>query len=238
MKHILILALFQFTGLCFELIAQDITSFTVKAGQSFNDVLTFDQIYSYPEFREGVVFYSNGTSSSAVLNYSIIRGKMEFINSRRDTLVIANSEIIDSVILNNDTYYVSDDEYYRRSAGERTFALFERRFLKLTDIKTKGAYGTTSSTSAVDNYSSFISNSNTRTYQLKADEDMVFSFRTSYYFQTRSRDLFSAQQNTLLKSFPEYSASIKKFIKENSIKFTREADLVKMADFMTETIMR
>jgi hypothetical protein len=192
--------------------AQNTKTITVKTGQSITDVLTFNEIYRYPEFIQGKVFNQDGTLIEARLNYNIVLGEMQFINNQRDTLVIANSRNINYITLLNDTFYVNDG-YFELITGNANCMLLVKQYLKLMDVKQEGAYGSSSSTGAVDNYSSISVGNNTGIYKLKAIQDMVFSIRTEYYFGNKSREFLLAREKNAVKLFTEKKDLIKRYIK-------------------------
>src|SRR3954464_2603410 len=90
---------------CFLVIAilpaksQNTTRITVKADSSLSKFLTFKERYSYPTFINGTVFFKDGAAYNAVLNYNLFTGQMQFINSRGDTLELANENTIKVVAI-------------------------------------------------------------------------------------------------------------------------------------------
>ena len=63
---------------------------TVKASQDLLKVLPHNVVYLLPEFQEGTVDFTDGTSSSGRINICNIDNSIRFINSTGDTLLLAN----------------------------------------------------------------------------------------------------------------------------------------------------
>ena len=223
---------FCFLGLLTSLSAQTNQSFTLKAGQSLSEVLPDDQIYSYPDFAEGTVHYSDGTTSTANFNYNVVLAKMEFINSRKDTLVITNSQVIDSIVVSNDTYFVSEDKYFRKLAGKENLFVFEREYLKLSDVKSPGAYGTSSSTASTVGISQYTFQDREQFQNFKIDKDLVYSIHVDHFFKGDENEFYAPRKKKLLNSFPEHSKTIKEFIKSHSTKFNDGDDLIALTEFI------
>ena len=54
------------------------------------DVLSTSDVFSYPQFTIGTVYFKNGNIASAKMNYSSLWDEMHFINSKGDTLAMAD----------------------------------------------------------------------------------------------------------------------------------------------------
>lgn len=215
--------------------AQQVKNFTVSAGQSFVDVLSHDELFRYPKFIKGITVYKDGTTTSEKMNYNFVQGEMMFLNSRNDTLVITKKDAISQIILAEDTFYVSNG-YYEQIAGNKTVMLLVHKYIKLVNVKKEGAYGTSNSTGSVDSYSSLSANNNSATLKLKVSEDMDFAIMTDFYFSKNSSEFVLARKNSILKLCPEKDEMIKEFIKSQSIRFNEKDDLIKLTEFLKNTL--
>ena len=211
--------------------AQEPKPFTVKAGEAITSVLKPDEIYLYPGFIKGVVFYNNGTQSEALLNYNLILGKMQFIKSGKDTLVITNSDMIKRMSVNSDTFYIHRD-YYRRIEGNENFMLVLKQYTKVVDIRKEGAYGMANPTGAIDNYTSWFSGNDAKMINLRASAETVFSINSDFYFGTLNGNYLPVSMKNLIKLIPGKADDIKKFIKDRGLSFRKEQDLVTITEFI------
>src|SRR5688572_32802432 len=89
-----LLPLFFILIACSGLPAQDSTLVTIKAGNKVMDVLTPVDIYYYPQFNNGKVFFKDGAKGGAKLNYTRLFDQMLFIDARGDTLALADRKSV------------------------------------------------------------------------------------------------------------------------------------------------
>ena len=214
--------------------AQQVKNFTVRAGQSFVDVLSHDELFRYPKFIKGTTVYKDGTTTSERMNYNFVQGEMMFLNSRNDTLVITKKDAISQIILAEDTFYVNNG-YYEHLAGDKNAMLLMHKYIKLVNVKKEGAYGISNSTGSVDSYSSLSANKNSATLKLKVSDDLDFALVTDFYFSKNSTEFVLARKNSISKLFPEKEETIKEFIKTQSIRFNEKDDLIKLTEFIKNT---
>jgi hypothetical protein len=124
---------------CSALFCQTTSTFTIKAGEDISTV--YKQAFKYPEFRDGKVFFSYGSPAGGKMNYNLIIGKIQFIDEKNDTLVIADGAAIKFITIGTDTFYYGRDNYVELLAnyGEVKMALQQR--IKFVDEKNIGAFG-------------------------------------------------------------------------------------------------
>ncbi len=89
----LLLLLFILIG-CSDLPAQDSTIVTIKAGNRIKDVLKPADIFYYPQFTSGKVFFKDGAKAAAKMNYNRLSDQMLFIGPKGDTLELADEKSI------------------------------------------------------------------------------------------------------------------------------------------------
>src|SRR5678809_1505707 len=103
MKALLLLS-FILIG-CADLPAQDSTLVTIKAGNKVSDVLTSADIYYYPQFITGQIFFKEGERVVVDMNYNHLFDQMLFINDKADTLALADEKTIKYIVILRDTFY-------------------------------------------------------------------------------------------------------------------------------------
>jgi hypothetical protein len=211
--------------------AQEAKHFTVEPGKSIIDVISPGDIFLYPQFIMGKSVYKSGFAVDQLLNYNVILGEMQFINPGKDTLVVANAGSIRYFVLAADTFYFNNG-YYKIIKGNRDFKLLEKHYTRLDDVRKEAGYGTTSSTGAIDSYTTLFTGNNQGVYKLKANEKMEYSIRTDYYFENSEKEFVPAIKQNILKIFPDHAVKIKEYIKSQSIRFSKKEDLIKLTDFV------
>src|SRR5215210_5503561 len=125
-----ILNLFVFLIYSSTSFSQTTERIIVKAGQSLYDV--HKEIYRYPNFKEGKVYFLDGGLSVGKLNYNFISEAMQFINPTGDTLSLADEATIKYITIENDTFYY-DKGYLEGLINSGSVKLAIKQKIKFTD---------------------------------------------------------------------------------------------------------
>jgi hypothetical protein len=207
-------------------LAQTSEIITVKAGQKISDV--YKEIYRYPQFTAGRVYFLSGDVSASKLNYSFILESMQFISPSGDTLALADEATIKYITVNNDTFYY-DEGYLEsiKSIGSVKLAVKQKIILK--DKYKIGAFGTASPTVRTENEKTYMGDSR---YNLTIAEDLIFEKKKEYYLDVRFRDFVLVTKKNLIKLFPKQKDNIEIYLKENNIKLDNENDLKKLMQIL------
>jgi hypothetical protein len=107
----------------------------------------------YPQFKDGAVYFLEGSVSNVKLNYNKLFREMQYIDAKGDSLAIANGNMVKMVVIDTDTYYFSDD-YLKLVSGNNDFKLAVRQSLIIADRQKLGGYDSRSSSSAITSISS------------------------------------------------------------------------------------
>jgi len=227
MKTLLVLlfALMEYTGL----FGQNTTSITVKAGNKIRDVLTTADIFYYPQFTKGKVFFRDATKAEAKLNFSRLVDELHFIDPKGDTLVLADEKTIRFIHIDKDTFYY-DQGYVRLVVGNNIVKLAEKQVWVLGDTKKIGAYNTANTTSSIASFNSY--NEFGRTFDLVIKEDVVLRKVEYHYFGDKYNRFVLAGKKNLLMLFPKEQRRIGAYLKESKIDFSKKEDLEKIVQFL------
>ena len=87
-------------------------------------------VYIFDEFTDGTVYFKNGTTSSAKLNYNTLFEEMQFITDKDEILTVANPDDINLV-------KIGDDFFYRLRRCEFAKLLLNENIMLLTKRKTE-----------------------------------------------------------------------------------------------------
>ncbi len=209
--------------------AQNTTSIIVKAGSNIRDVLSTADVFQYPQFAKGKVFFKDGSSAEAKMNYNRLVDEMHFIDPKRDTLALANEKLIKWIAINQDTFYY-DQGYVRLISSTDVAKLAVKQVWIMGDTRKIGAYNTANSTSSITSYSSYSAGS--RIYNLFVNEEVVLRKVEHYYFGDRYNHFVLAGKKNLLMLFPKEQRRIEVYLKENKIDFSNKDDLEKAVQFL------
>jgi len=223
MKKIVILSsLFFLIGI--EAFGQD--QVTVKAGEDINTLLISN--YLFPEFMNARVLLKNETVV-AKMNYNALSGQMEYIDPSGEVLVLKNNA--QAIVFPGRFFKQTSKGYLEIIADGIGFELLIHRKYRQGDIKKMGAYGTVSSTTAIDTQS-FISTDLGVTSLTLAQE--VTYIKTSTYFIYASGKYLLASKATFSKVFGKQKPGLEEYLKKSPVDFSSEDDLLRLFRYCTE----
>jgi hypothetical protein len=78
--------------------------FLINPGQSIMQSIPVKDKYAYTEFVPGTVCFKKTKRSFERMNYNILLDEMQYINSRKDTIAIENSNVY-FIVIANDTFF-------------------------------------------------------------------------------------------------------------------------------------
>jgi len=214
---------------CCRAHAQDST-IIIKAGTSFNESVSITDLYEYPQFVYGKVFFRFGDSTGGRLNYNRLLDQMQFIDLKGDTLNIAYPGTIKFIRINNDLFYY-DNGYIKLIKGNNTIKLATKQTLKVAGKNKIGAYDMASPGSAIDSYSSLTIDH--KNYNLTPREDITLTKKTEYYFGDKYNHFVLANKKNILRLYSKQEGTVTAYLKENNIDFNNPEDLEKLFQYLS-----
>ena len=205
------------------------STIVIKAGKSINESVSVTDICQYPQFISGKVFFKDGDSAVAKMNYHKFLDEMHFIDLKGDTLSIANPATIRFIRINNDVFYY-DNGYVKLINDTNGIKLAAKETLRITGKNKIGGYDMPSSTSAIDSYSALIDQKGI--YNLVPREDIILTKKTEYYFGDKYNRFVWAIRKNLLRQFSKQSETLNAYLKENNVNFNSSEDLEKLLRFL------
>jgi len=203
-------------------------SIEVNSTDNLKEVIPENVSMRFPQFSEGIAYFKNGTASSAFLNYNLLLGEMQFIDTKGDTLSIAKVESIDYITIGNNVFYY-EKGIHELIIESNSVKLTKKEKLEVADRQKIGGYGMPSSSGSIDNYSSYALEG--RVYNLALNQKVFFKKYISYHILS-NKGAVIANKNGFIKTFPGSKKSIEKFLSENNIDFKKEEDLKKLFKFL------
>jgi hypothetical protein len=214
--------------------AQDSTIITIKAGYKVKDVLRETDIYYYPQFTNGKVFFKDGAKAAGAMNYSRLFDQMLFINPKGDTLALADEKTIKFIVVHPDTFYF-DEGYMRLIANDGIVKLAEKQVWVVADVRKIGTHNRPTTTVAVTSFSSYTDGVDAaRSHELILNEDIVLRKETQFYFGDEYNHFVRAGKKKLLLLFPKQQRRIEDYVKENKVNFDSKGDLEKLSKFLSQ----
>lgn len=232
MKTLLLLFLILIGYTC--LTAQDSTLVIIKAGYKVKDVLTPADIYYYPQFTDGKVYFRDGSKGAAKMNYSRLFDQMLFVDPKGDTLALDDEKTINFIVVDKDSFYY-DEGYVRLIANHRFVKLAEKQTWVVADIRKMGTHNRPSTTVAVTSFSTYTDGTDAaKSHDLILNEEIVLRKETQYYFGDDYNHFVPASKKKLLLLFPKEQQRIENYLNENKVNFDKKDDLEKLARFLSQ----
>ena len=213
--------------------AQKRKTYTINPGVKATEVIPADELFLYPNFTTGKVYFKTGTNSPGLLNYNFLLAEMQFIDPKGDTLSLADEITIGYIAFTRDTFYY-DNGYLKfiRNSGE--FKLAQKQFFVLANKEKIGAMGIKTSSSSIDTYTRLPGNNRFKSNGLVAQEVLTLARYDLYYFGDKFNHFKRLNKKNLIEAYPAKAKEIRDYFKENSLKETKEQDLVKLMESLSD----
>lgn len=224
--RILLLSIVFFFPCTTFVCAQNTETIRVKAGGDISKIISPTGIYRFPLFTTGTYVKNNNIASSAKLNYNLLTGEMQYLNSKGDTMTIANASEM-NVFKIQDVLF-----YYRNGYKEVIVDNDSVRLAVETSIKLEyekvGLYGQSNASQDIITINSY---TNTNIFQLTLGEDAVIRKKTTYFLFNKNDPPVIATKKSFLKIFTKNKTAINKYIDDNKINFNKQEDLKSLLTF-------
>ena len=186
----------------------------------------------FTNFDDGILIYKDGTRSSSKFNYNMILEEMLFLNADSTVLALANLSNVLAVIIGDHRFIPtsSGDAFYEEIKAGTNYFFVQRRAKFLSEGKAAG-YGGYSQTSSITSINTLYDRSSGLAIKLNPDEK--FRMKIEFFFYIKSgnnyKRFFSAK--TLGKLFKGQETKIEQFAKEQSIDFSKIADVARIVEY-------
>jgi len=209
-------------------VTQD-SSIVVNSGARIDEAIPAKDLYEYPDFLIGRVFFRDGRVVEARMNYNRFTDEMFFIRANGDTLVLDNEETIRLINIEKDSFYFNKG-FILLVQTNNAIKLGVKHGFRLADKRKSVSYDMMSSISSVQNIRS-IEEAGAR-HRLVAKEQLVLFKTEQYYFGDKFDFYVLANQKNLSKMFPACNGEIKNYCSKNKIDFGKKTDLDLLLPFI------
>ncbi|OJY81488.1 MAG: hypothetical protein BGP13_03515 [Sphingobacteriales bacterium 40-81] len=203
--------------------------FLVKAGEVPEKAIPVEEIYFFSSFTNGTAILKNGSRSNQRFNYHCLLDELQFL-SGGDTLAIAEPGLLHKVDIDSITYYYYKG-YLRQLMKMDKYTLAVKERITMGDRRKEGAYGISSGTSAIDNYSNIYRDG--RAFRLQTKEDVFFKKEYTFYLGDVYDHFILADKKGFYNFFSEKRRAIDNYIKVEKINFNNIDDVKKLFLFCT-----
>ena len=215
--------------------AQDSATIFIAAGQEVSEVLTPEKIYHYPQFINGKIFFRDGSTSDAPLNYDYLQGEIVFISPKKDTLAIAKEQMLNikQVVIDTDIFFYNRG-YVELVMENKVGKLLKSEMFDVVRREKIGGYDQPSSTSAIESYGSFTGTYGVPELGLKIRENITLVLKTNYFFGDEFNLLLPANKKNIYKAYPSKRDRINQYLEQNSVDYKNPGDLKKLLTYLAQ----
>jgi hypothetical protein len=179
--------------------AQDTKVYIINPGQTIQEVIPDTVRYSYTDFRSGIVLFPRNEAATALVNYNLMLGEMQFIDPKGDTLYIGDPEKFERIAVGLDTFFFNNG-YLRQMAYKNKVRLLQKQTIRMASRTTLGAFDQPAQ-GAATTYSSFFGN--THDVTLRTNQKITFKKETYYFLMDRNQTLYPLSLKNLQLLFPK-----------------------------------
>jgi hypothetical protein len=188
---------------------------------SAQDVSQHSEHYLFDKFYEGKVYVKGAKVNTVPLNYNALTTEMIFEKSGKP-LAIANTESVDSVVINGRLFVPVEDKFYE-ILTHTPHALYREYTCTVKPPETNTGYGTTTTTAATALRGVY--GQNNLYYQLVLPSDYKVYARQTFWIKTSEGFRRFSNEQQLKKLFPEKKDQISEWVKKNNTSFSKQEDL-------------
>jgi len=220
--------LFFFLNVLSNASAQFSQSIRIKSGEDIYEKLA-REIYLYPSFIKGTVFFKSGKANHASLNYNLLHGKMLFIHPMGDTLSIADEDSIKYIQILQDTFFFNKD-YLQLIKGNNIVKLALKQVITVVDQEKIGGYGQPVPGGAVSSLD--VLSTESQTFRLDIRRDLILDKRVTFYLGDSQNRFLPANKKNLLGIFPDRRKELINYLDKMDTNFNNVQDLIRLLNFM------
>ncbi|NVO11591.1 MAG: hypothetical protein HXX16_16635 [Bacteroidales bacterium] len=235
-KLTVLLLLIQFTIAC---LGQEKINTVVSDKTKINliETLSLKSQFLDTLFYSGRVYFSDGKSNIAQMNYSLLDNGIYFLDKQKRLLKMVGLDKIKNISYSKRFFYVINNEFYEQLFTSQNYSLLlKRKSVIKNNDEAKGPYGISLETSSTSSYSS-ISESYGKGTTLgenynKPDKINVDITLNKYYYILYNDKLTGIYKvRDLMKIFPAKKDSIKAYMNDNKIDISNEQDFIRLVSF-------
>ncbi|RYY38419.1 MAG: hypothetical protein EOO08_15010 [Chitinophagaceae bacterium] len=192
--------------------------YEINPGETIGSVLKFTDIFKYPAFKQGTVFFKNGAATNGLLNYSYLAGAVQFINEKGDTLSLTNEEQVALVAIETDSFYYNKAYLELVARLPEGGGVYKKEFLRVASVRKIGLYDQPVDGGSVDNVGLLQNGTQDRFLPLRQKTTLVRE-RFLYITDKYEHLVLVASRKNLEKLYPKRHAAISTYLASNKVDF-------------------
>ena len=181
-------------------------------GQEAQGDIPADVFYLLPEFRQGMVYFSDQGPAQGNLNICAVDQTLRFMD--KDQELASGADNINRVVVDDIVFVRIDNVFYRLYPLADDLTLAYRRDVEIIRDAKTGAYGMQSRTSSIREVGSFQSDG--MMYTLQSSKSYPYNVSESY-FLFQAGDVTPISKRSLRKRFPARKDELDTWLKSHSL---------------------
>ncbi|MEJ8816828.1 hypothetical protein [Lacibacter sp. H407] len=211
--------------------AQTQKKYTIQPGESLLEIVPKNEMYEYPGFQEGVVYFRNGVRSKARLNYNFINEEILFVSPDNDTLTILNPNEVKSVNIGSDQFFYATNRFVKLDTVIGDIKIGVAGFFVVVGKRKVGAYGSTTD-GGTDSYGSFVTPANVK-LDLVPNIVTTIARRNALFIGNKFNQFITVTKKNIFSLYPEKEAELVKYLNNTKVDFTSRQHLVQLIEYMS-----
>lgn len=210
--------------------SQKIKFYTIQPGENILDIVPETEMYEYPAFEPGVVYFKNGRRSAAKLNYNFVHEEILFINAANDTLTITNPEEVKYISIGRHQFYYATNRFVKLDTIIGDVKIGIAGFFATVSKKRVGAYGLTTDGGS-DSYGSYIVPNNVK-LDLTPNVITTVVYSKALFIGNRFNQFIPVNKKNMFYYYPENEEKLKQYLKERKVDFSKYEDVIALVKHM------
>lgn len=226
-KIITILLAVTFTNFLFS----QVGSIHVNAGKIIDDGFFKQRMFVFENFQPSIIKLSNGEVHEAMANISNISQGISIITQQGDTVNISAESLVQSLQSKGNLFVKQRKMYLHIINTNGDVSVGLNKSMKITGDAVKGPYGLTNDVASFSVKGSFEDLNNI--VKINSSFYINYNYRETVFLLSKGKMLVANKKN-IERLFPKErkEKKIESYIKENNIRFTNSADVLKLLDYL------
>ena len=191
--------------------------------------------FLFPEFSKGILKMKAGKDLVLMLNYNIVTEKMVFLQ-KGQVYDMLNQQNVDTALINSEKF-VPVDKAFHEVVLEGPVKLYIQHKGTIQDPGKPVGYGGTSQVASSTYLTRIdLGGNGTSIFNMKLPDELVIKPEDIFWISFNSNKFSFINERQFLKIFPGKEGDIKKYIKQNHLKFENAEDVIRLAKYSYELI--
>jgi hypothetical protein len=208
----------------------------VESGKNLENFTSQEYRYLFENFENGTVLFNNGSVGQGKMNYNLLVGEMQFIDSKtEEILALANVQDVTAVSIAGRMFipFSTKSNEFMEILLDGDLSLTIKRKTTAVPYGKAGAYGTVNTSAAITSVSSI--DYDVKRESLSVSEYQQISIQTDYYLVSTGKHILITTKKTILDAIPKNKRpQIEQYMADRNLNLKEEQDLIKLIEYCNQ----